>query len=112
MTQPDYTRLIDAPTWAFIRATEAAYPPDTATLSIADQRAIYDRMCRAFFRGYPPGVTATDELIAGVSCRRSSYISSTAPPRSPGHQLMASPPREGTVQTVGGSGMQPDTGGS
>lgn len=70
MTQPDYTRLIDAPTWAFIRATEAAYPPDTATLSIADQRAIYDRMCRTFFRGYPPGVTATDEVIAGVPCRR------------------------------------------
>ncbi|GAB1479367.1 alpha/beta hydrolase [Paracoccaceae bacterium] len=69
MAEPDYQSLIDAPTWAFIRATDAAYPPDTASLSIADQRAIYDRMCRAFHRGYPPGVSATDHQIAGVPCR-------------------------------------------
>lgn len=66
---PDYSSLIDAPTWAFIRQTEASYPPDTATMSIGDQRAIYDRMCRVFFRGYPPGVTARDETLAGVPCR-------------------------------------------
>ncbi|MCB6178480.1 alpha/beta hydrolase [Rhodobacter sp. Har01] len=70
MPDPDYSRLIDAPTWAFIRATEAAYPADTAALGIADQRAIYDRMCRAFFRGYPEGVTALDQSIAGIPCRR------------------------------------------
>ena len=69
MADPDYQSLIDAPTWAFIRATDAAYPPDTASLSIADQRAIYDGMCRAFHRGYPPGVTARDHEIAGVPCR-------------------------------------------
>ncbi len=69
MTTVDYQSLIDAPTWAFIEATNAAYPPDTATLSIADQRAIYDRMCRVFFQGYPPGVTARDEAVAGVPCR-------------------------------------------
>ncbi len=69
MTAPDYQSLIDAPTWEFIRATDAAYPPDTASLSIADQRAIYDRMCRIFFRGYPEGVTAEDRRIAGVPCR-------------------------------------------
>lgn len=67
--KPDYDTLIDPATWAFIRATDAAYPPDTATLSIADQRAIYDRMCRAFHRGYPPGVTATDRAFGGVPCR-------------------------------------------
>lgn len=69
MTAQDYQTLIDAPTWDFIRATDAAYPPDTATLGIADQRAIYDRMCRVFFQGYPPGVTAHDATIAGVPCR-------------------------------------------
>lgn len=69
MAGPDYQSLIDAPTWAFIRATDAAYPPDTASLSIADQRAIYDGMCRAFHRGYPHGVTARDHEIAGVPCR-------------------------------------------
>ena len=70
MPPTDYQTLIDAPTWAFIRATDAAYPPDTASLSVADQRAIYDRMCRAFHRGYPPGVTATDSPVAGVPCRQ------------------------------------------
>ncbi len=65
----DYTTLIDAPTWDFIRESAAAYPPDTASMSIAEQRAIYDRMCRAFHRGYPIGVTASDQTIAGVPCR-------------------------------------------
>lgn len=66
---PDYDTLIDAPTRDFIRRTEATYPPDTARLSIAEQRAIYDGMCRAFFQGYPPGVTARDAPVAGVPCR-------------------------------------------
>lgn len=69
MTKPDYQTLIDAPTWAFIERTNMFYPPDTATLSIADQRAIYDRMCAAFDTPYPPGVTAQDGAIAGVPCR-------------------------------------------
>lgn len=69
MAGPDYQSLIDAPTWAFIRTTEAAYPPDTASLTIAEQRAIYDGMCRAFHRGYPAGVTAEDRPLAGVPCR-------------------------------------------
>jgi len=65
----DYERLIDAQTWAFIKASEDAYPPDAVTLSIAQQRAIYDKMCRAFHRGYPEGITAQDRPIAGVMCR-------------------------------------------
>lgn len=69
MDQPDYQTLIDAPTWDFIRRTDAAYPPDTATLSIADQRAIYDGMCRAFHRGHPPGITVQDRPFGGVPCR-------------------------------------------
>lgn len=66
---PNYQTLIDAPTWAFIEKTNASYPPDTATLSIAEQRAIYDRMCRAFDTPYPPGVTSQDQPIADVPCR-------------------------------------------
>ena len=69
MAALNYRDLVDAPTWEFIRQTEAAYPADTASLSIADQRAIYDRMCRAFFRGYPLGVTSEDRAIGGVPCR-------------------------------------------
>ena len=70
MTQNPYESLIDAPTWAFIRKTESCYPADTATLDVARQREIYDAMCRVFHRGYPAGVTARDETIAGVPCRR------------------------------------------
>ncbi len=69
MTTPDYQSLIDAPTWAFIDRTNSFYPLDTATKGIADQRAIYDRMCQAFQTDYPAGVTAQDEAIAGVPCR-------------------------------------------
>lgn len=69
MPAPDYQTLIDAPTWAFIERTHSFYPPDTATKGIGEQRAIYDRMCQAFQTGYPVGVIARDEAIAGVPCR-------------------------------------------
>lgn len=70
MSQPDYATLIDAPTWAFIRETEGWYPPETATFSIDEQRAIYNRMCRAFHNGYPDGIAASDLRIADVPVRR------------------------------------------
>ena len=70
MAEPDYQRLIDAETWHFIHQTEAEYPPDAVSLSVADQRRIYDRMCRRFHAGYPPGVTARDEILGGLPCRR------------------------------------------
>lgn len=66
---PDYARLIDAETWAFIRDTETWYPPETATFTIERQREVYDAMCRAFHRGYPEGVAVRDEALGGVPCR-------------------------------------------
>ncbi len=66
----DYAGKIDAQTWEFIRRTEESYPPDAAKMSIAEQRALYDRMCREFFAGYPDGVTARDETVDGVRIRR------------------------------------------
>lgn len=65
----DYSSLIDAETWAFIRDTESYYPPDAIGRSIAEQRAVYDRMCRAFHRGHPAGVRAQDRAMGGVPCR-------------------------------------------
>ncbi|KAA3451715.1 esterase [Mesorhizobium sp. SARCC-RB16n] len=59
----DYTKLIDAETWAFIERTNSYYPPDTIDYTIAQQREIYDRMCREFFAGYPKGVTAETTAI-------------------------------------------------
>ncbi len=70
MAETDYQSLIDGQTWGFIQATNDQYPPDTASMSIAQQRAVYDRMCQAFAQGYPPGIIARDESIAGVPCRR------------------------------------------
>lgn len=69
MHSPDYIQIIDAATWDFIRRSEASYPPDTATLSIADQRRIYDALCRAFHRGHPPGMVTQDRPFGGVPCR-------------------------------------------
>jgi acetyl esterase len=59
----DYAALIDAETWAFIERTNSHYPPDTVDYTVAEQRAIYDHMCRAFFVGYPEGVTAETTAI-------------------------------------------------
>lgn len=60
---PDYASLIDAETWAFIRRTESFYPPDVVNLSVAEQRAVYDRMCRAFHAGHPEGVSTRTTAI-------------------------------------------------
>ncbi len=58
-----YCDLIDEETWEFIRQTNEWYPPDTTTLSIEEQRAIYDRMCREFFAGYPEGIEVENGAI-------------------------------------------------
>ena len=60
----DYSKLIDAETWAFIERTSSYYPPDADGLTIAEQRAVYDRMCRGFHAGYPQGVSAETTAIA------------------------------------------------
>ncbi|TSE05508.1 alpha/beta hydrolase [Mesorhizobium intechi] len=60
----DYTKLIDAETWAFIERTNSFYPPDTIDYTITQQRQIYDRMCREFFAGYPQGVAVETSAIA------------------------------------------------
>ena len=65
----DYATLIDAETWAFIRQTEAHYPPDTAGFSPQQQRAVYDAMCAAFHAGRPPGLAVQDAELGGVPCR-------------------------------------------
>ena len=74
---PDYDHLIDAETWAFIRRTGEFYPDDAVDLTIAGQRAVYDRMCLAFHRGYPAGVAAEDRAVGGVPAR--IYTTAEAP---------------------------------
>lgn len=60
----DYRRTIDSEIWAFIEKTSTFYPPDGADYTIAKRREVYDRMCRAFFSGYPEGVSAENKSIA------------------------------------------------
>ncbi|ESZ03895.1 alpha/beta hydrolase [Mesorhizobium sp. M1060] len=88
----DYKTLIDAETWAFIEKTNSYYPPDTIDYTIAQQRAIYDRMCREFFAGYPDGVTAETTIIAGHDIPIRIYRS-------------ASPNRDAMVLYIHGGGF-------
>lgn len=68
-----YDEIIDDETWAFIRMTDAHYPPNAVTMTVAEQRQVYNNLCREFFRGYPNGVVASDGTFGRVPCR--SYSS-------------------------------------
>ncbi|WP_095202582.1 alpha/beta hydrolase [Mesorhizobium carmichaelinearum] len=59
-----YETRLDPTLWAYIDSVNAWYPPEIIGLPIDKQRAVYDRMCRAFHQGRPPGVKASDGLIA------------------------------------------------
>ncbi|MER9329305.1 alpha/beta hydrolase [Mesorhizobium sp. M0488] len=61
-----YETRLDPALWAYIAAVNAWYPPEITGLPIDKQRAVYDRMCRAFHQGRPPGVKASDGLIAAA----------------------------------------------
>ena len=65
----DYEKLIDAETWAFIRKTGESYPDDAVELSIDEQRAVYDAMCRDFHTAHPPEVQTEDLMADGVPVR-------------------------------------------
>lgn len=71
----NYDQLIDSETWEFIRQTENWYPPEAVSFSIQRQREIYNAMCKEFFQGYPPGVSAHDADItfAGQSVSIRKY---------------------------------------
>ncbi|MEM9579161.1 MAG: alpha/beta hydrolase [Pseudomonadota bacterium] len=68
----DYSKLIDAETWAFIEKTAGFYPAETVTYGIEDQRRVYNEMCRGFYAGRPEGVAVEDREFGGVPCRRYS----------------------------------------
>lgn len=54
----------------FIARTTSFDAPPGHRPDVAELRARYDAMCAAFDAPYPPGVTATDQTIGGVPCRR------------------------------------------
>lgn len=71
---PDYQKLIDAETWAFIERSDSFYPPEAAGFTVARQREIYDRLCRAFFAGYPEGVTARTGALPARAVPIRTYL--------------------------------------
>ncbi|RUZ22948.1 alpha/beta hydrolase, partial [Mesorhizobium sp. M7A.F.Ca.CA.001.09.1.1] len=66
MTRGPYETRLDPALWAYIDAVNAWYPPEIIGLPIDKQRAVYDRMSRAFHQGRPAGVKASDGLIAAA----------------------------------------------
>ncbi|MBZ9796897.1 alpha/beta hydrolase [Mesorhizobium sp. ES1-4] len=58
-----YGPWLDPALWAYIDSVNAWYPPEIAGLPVDKQRAVYNRMCRAFRQDRPPGVKAVDALV-------------------------------------------------
>jgi acetyl esterase len=69
LSQADYSRLIDAQMWAYIRRLDEAYPPDATSYDVAGQRRLYDEMCALFRQPRPPGIATEDAPLGGVPCR-------------------------------------------
>lgn len=65
----DYDAYLDEDIRAFIAQTNAHYPPDAVDLSAAEQRRLYNDLCRAFDRGHPDGVEAQDRDAQAVPVR-------------------------------------------
>lgn len=70
MNKTDYKHLIDAETWAYIETLDSAYPPDAVDMTVAQQRLLYDKMCKVFHKSHPEGVAVQDLSFGGVPCRR------------------------------------------
>ncbi|WP_292166543.1 alpha/beta hydrolase [Mesorhizobium sp.] len=58
-----YATLLEPALWTYVDRVNAWYPPEM-DLPVDQQRALYDTMCRAFHRGYPAGVEASDGTVA------------------------------------------------
>ncbi len=65
----DYQKHIDSETWSFIHRTTAAFPENAASLSIAEQRVLYNAMCESFHAGRAPSVITRDDIVGHVPIR-------------------------------------------
>jgi len=59
-----YAALLDPELWDYIDRVNSWYPPEIVAAPIAEQRAVYNRMCVALHLGRPEGVTTSDGLVA------------------------------------------------
>jgi acetyl esterase len=77
---PDYRKLLDGETWAFIDRINAFYPPEAIDWPIDRNREVYDRMSRAFHAGRPAGVGVETTAIATPTHRIPVRIYRSATP--------------------------------
>jgi acetyl esterase len=73
---------------AFIAKSEAFYPASANEASPAENRAIYDRMCAAFDRPRPPGLSVTDETLHASDPSRALPIRRYSPAGAPTDRLV------------------------
>ena len=59
-----YADRLDPELWDYIDKVDSWYPPEIVAAPIAEQRAVYNRMCVALHQGRPDGVTTSDGLVA------------------------------------------------
>ncbi|BCM19117.1 alpha/beta hydrolase [Mesorhizobium sp. J8] len=62
-----YADRLDPELWDYIDRVNSWYPPEIVAAPLAEQRAVYDRMCAAFHQGHPEGVTTSDGLVAAAA---------------------------------------------
>jgi len=59
-----YADRLDPELWDYIDKVNSWYPPEIVAAPIAEQRAVYNRMCVAFQQGRPEGVSVNDGIVA------------------------------------------------
>ncbi len=74
----NYNRMIDQKTWHFIKKTDEYYKVNSETSSIANQRYVYDDMCRAFFSERPNNVRINNLFAEDIPLRHYSNAGSDA----------------------------------
>lgn len=58
-----YADRLDDNYWAYVARVNAFFPPESSDWPLAEQRRVYDRMCRAFHPGRPAGLICEDTAI-------------------------------------------------
>ena len=67
MSGTKYNKLLDAEVLAFIARTASYYPERNAPPSLQQMRNDYEKMCAAFAKPYPVGLTAKDDAIKAIA---------------------------------------------
>src|SRR5262245_49873657 len=61
-----YAMLVDEGIRRFMIESDALYPPDAVSFTMAEQRAFYDKLCAHFRRPRPAGLDVHDLAVEGA----------------------------------------------